>query len=184
MAAVVLIGGSSAARAQGEVDSVHSDCVWPAVGGAVGGVAIAWYGFVGIEAARGRSAFELETTAGNVALVLSLETVGLIGGAAASCAVWGDEGRWFPTAGSVIAGGVAGAGIAGLAAYGAVAMSGLDSDTDAPVAAALLMLAGTAGGAIAGGWLGLELDRSVRGPPRVAPIADGERLGLALSFEL
>lgn len=170
--------------AQPQVDQVQRDCVWPAVGGAVAGVAIAWYGFAGIEAVRGGSAYDLDATASNVALVLSLETVGLVGGATVGCAVWGDEGRRFPTAGSVIAGGIAGAGLGALAAFGAIASAGIDSDTDSPMASVLIMVTGTAGGAFAGGWLGLKLDRWLRGPPLIAPVADGERLGLAVRFKL
>jgi hypothetical protein len=185
--AVSMLGvmGSGAAHARpGPTDSAPSDCVWPAVGGAAGGVAIAWYGFVGIEAARGRSAFDLETTPANVALVLSLETAGLIGGAAAGCAIWGDEGRWFPTAGSVIAGGVAGGTAVGLGAFAAVTASGLDDDTDAPVVTALILTGAVAAGVVAGGYLGFKLDRALRGAPHLVPIVGDERVGLALAFAL
>lgn len=184
-AASAVAGWSTLAHAEGQSSDVaRSDCVWPAVGGATAGVAVAWYGFAGIEAIRGRSAFDLEATPGNVALILSLETAGLIGGAAASCAIVSDEGRWFPTAGSVIGGGVIGGTAAGLVAFGLVSMSGLGDDTDAPVASALLLTAATAAGIAAGGYLGFAIDRSLRGPPRIVPIAGPDRAGVALSFRL
>jgi hypothetical protein len=61
---IAIVGWSSYAHAE----PPQTDCVWPAAGGATAGLALAWYGFAGVEAARGRSVFDLDSTPGNVAL--------------------------------------------------------------------------------------------------------------------
>ncbi len=161
MFAIGLLVTTSSARAQ----SGGSDCVWSAAGGSVVGLGVAWYGYAGIEALRGKSAYDLEANPGNVTLILGLETAGMVGGAMLGCRLFGDEDRWFPTAGSIIVGGVVGGAALGGAAHVLIARSGIDSDTDNPIRAALLTLLATTAGAVAGGYLGYRLDRHTRGAP-------------------
>jgi len=187
--AAALMASPAPVAAQSQEPEAHmADCVWPAVGGATAGVVVAWYGFVGLYALGGGSAFEMKPTPGNVALIVGLEWLGLVGGAMASCAIWGDEGRAFPTAGSVISGALVGAGAGVGLAFGVIVAADIDSDTDNPVASALLILAGAAAGIIGGGYLGFALDRAVRGPPggrgglSIAPSASVGGAGLAVTL--
>lgn len=163
-----------------------TDCVWPAVGGAVAGLAVGWYGFVGLYAIGGGSAFELEPTAGNVSAILALEWLGMVGGATAACAIWGDEGRWLPTAGPVITGGMLGGGAGASLAYLVIEAADIDANTDNPVASVLIALTATTLGVLGGGWAGFEVDRALRGPPggtlSVTPTASPDALGLVLAY--
>ena len=155
-------GSSAAAQSAGEP---RTDCVWSAAGGAVVGVGVAWYGYMGIEALSGDSVDDLQATPGNIALVLGLETAGLVGGAMVGCRLLGDEDRWYPTAGSVIVGSVLGGAALGTAGHALVKWRGIDADTDNPVRSSMLMLLAIVGGAAAGGYLGYRLDRYARGAP-------------------
>lgn len=163
-----------------------TDCTWMAAGGAVAGLAVGWYGFVGLYAAGGGSAFELEPTPGNVAAILALEWLGMVGGATAACAIWGDEDRWFPTAGSVITGGMVGGGAGMALAYLVVEAAEIDANTDNPVASVMIALTASTLGVLGGGWAGFEVDRALRGPPggtvSVTPIASPTAIGLELAY--
>lgn len=188
----VVVTAAPAARASAQRVSAPdaapapTDCTWPAAGGAVAGLAVGWYGFVGLYAAGGGSAFELEPSPANVAAILALEWLGMVGGATAACAIWGDEGRWFPTAGSVITGGMLGGGAGLSLAYLVIQAAEIDTNTDNPVASVLIALAGTTLGLVGGGYLGFVVDRALRGPPAgtvsVTPTASASTLGLELTY--
>ena len=190
-ALVVAIGAAVPERAAaqeaipGEAPA-PSDCTWPAAGGAIAGLAVGWYGFVGLYALGGGSAFELEPTTGNVAAILALEWLGMVGGATAACAIWGDEDRWLPTAGPVITGGLLGGGAGVALGFLVIEAGEIDRNTDNPVASAMILLTGATLGLLGGGYLGFALDRAVRGPPggtlTVTPTASPTALGLELAY--
>ncbi len=140
-------------------------CVLPAAGGAVVGVAVAWYGFLGLSAAAGRSAWNLESTPGNVALVLGVEWLGLSAGAAGACALWGQEGRWLPTAVPVVTGAMLGGVGAFALAMDLITRAQVDANTDFPLTSALGLLGGTLVGVTLGGLAGFGLDFVARGEP-------------------
>ena len=143
---------------------------------------VGWYGFVGVQALRSESAFELESTPGNVALIAGLEVTGMLGGATVACHIWGDEKRLFPTANSVILGGAIGAAALILPTFWALGQGDVDSDTDNPLASGLALTGAAALGLVGGGYLGYRLDRSVRGSPAIAPVVDRDSAGVVLSL--
>jgi hypothetical protein len=125
------------------------------------------------------------STVATVSLVLAIETTGLVLGAAAGCAMRDSEGRWFPTASSVIVGGVGG-GAAGFGmAYWLISARGIDNDTDNPIASVGLILLGVTGGAFGGGYLSYRLDRWLRPLPgedlALQPMVEGGGMGVSLT---
>ena len=160
--ACVLLPRSASAEEVAEATS--RDCVWPAVGGAVGGLAVSWYGLAGIMALGGRSAYDIDDRPRNIALVLGLETGGLVGGTVLMCRL-SEENRWFPTAASVLLGGVAGGAAGAAFAFWWAQDSGIDRSTDFPVRSVLLLLGATTVGMVGGGYGAFRLDRGIRGRP-------------------
>lgn len=182
--AILVICLTALACAAEETKPARSYCVWPAVGGAVGGVMVGWYGYVGVAFALGKDPFAIGDTPLGIAATLGLEGLSLVGGATAACAIWGNEGRWFPAAGSVITGGMLGGAVFGASAFSLLRVVRVEAPTDFPVVSGMVLFGSILAGTIGGGVMGYWFDNALRGPPGVevtiAPAITPESTGAML----
>lgn len=179
----MLLGAPSMAMANEEPPK---RCIGWAIPGAVVGLSLGFGAVAGGYALAGRP---IGNSAGDVALILAGESVGMTLGPMASCAAFGNEPFVVPAASFAIAGGVLGGTAVGVPLMLLMLdRNGLffpDSVPPSPLDQLAFITAVTAG-IVAGGYGGLKLERWFHGPMdatvMVLPVDKGAALSLSGSF--